>query len=117
LDKLGKEKNRLKMELMKVQEESAREHASIIRLERELKAQKKQCDDLANQKRHGENEIKQLESNCEESRKEIVELKKEVAQLSKKQDEETWITKSEYNKLDQKLKQAEKEIERMNRKN
>jgi len=115
VDKKGQEFRELKTELGKVQESFSREHAANIRLERVLKEMKGQMDDLNGQRRSVESEHAQLKARRENDRKEIAQLKKDVAQLSKKNEDVQWVARSEHEKTLQLLKAKEKEIQRLER--
>ena len=57
----------------------------------------------------------QLKAKTDENRTEIMHLKKENSELSKKKDDVSWIAKSDHIKLEKIVKEKEKEIERLQR--
>lgn len=115
VDKKGKELRQLKSELVKVQESFSKEHMANIRLGRELKEVKEKNDSLNDQRRSAEGENAQLKAKGEETRGEIAQLKREVAQLSKKSKDAQWVAKPEYDRVVQLLQVKEKELQRMER--
>lgn len=115
IDKKGEEFRQLKGELEKVQESFSKEHSLNIRLEREVKDLKQRNDSLNDQRREAEGESARLKAKDENSRKEIAQLKKDVAQLSKKEKDVQWVAKSEYDRVSRLLKEREKEFQRLER--
>jgi len=101
--------------LLKVQENNSKEHSANIRLEHERKESKQQLDSLNEQRRSIEAEKGQMAAKIENNRNEIVQLKKENAVLSKKEEDVNWITKSEYERVAKLLKEKEKELDRIKR--
>jgi chromosome segregation ATPase len=115
IEKREKENRQLKAELKTVQESFSKEHTHNIRMEREIKDLKSQNDALNDKRRLTEGENSQLKAKGESDRKEILSLKKEVAQLSKKNEDVQWIAKTEYDRVARLLAQKEKELQRMER--
>ena len=115
VDKSAKEIKDLKEEVIKVQDQFAKEHAMTIRLEHDLQEQKTQSADLLHVKRTLESENTVLKNKTDEQRREIAQLKGEIAELTKKKEDTSWVAKSDYQKLEGLLAQKEKELERMRR--
>ena len=115
IDKREKEFRQLRAELEKIQESFSGEHALNIRLERELNNFKQQNDSLNDQRRMIEGENARLKAKGENDKKEIAHFKRDVAQLSKKNEDAQWIAKSEYDRIARLLEQKEKELRRMER--
>lgn len=115
VDKREKEFRQLRAELEKMQESFSNEHALTIRLERGLKDFKQQNDSLNDQRRTIEAENARLKAKGENDKKEISHLKKENIQLSKKNDDVQWVTKTEYDRIAKLLEQKEKELQRIER--
>ena len=115
LDKQGKEYQQLRVELGKVQESFSSEHAANIRLEHKLKDLEQQKDSLNEQRRADEGEKARLKAVIENNRREMVQLKKENAELSKKQEDVQWVAKTEYDRVARLLAEKEKEVERLSR--
>lgn len=114
-DKKGTELRQVKKELGKVQESSSKEHALTIRLERELKGLKGENDSLTEHRRSIEMENARLKGKGEEDRKQVVQLKSQVAELSKKEEDSQWIAKLEYERVARLLEEKKKELHRMER--
>ena len=112
-DKKGEEAFELKAELVKIQENFAKEHAINIRLQRELKESNQQIDGLRAQCREVDGENIRLKTKMEVDQKEMAQLKKKVVELSKKEEDTQWIAKSEYERVTRLLSQKEKELQRM----
>ncbi|MBN1870196.1 MAG: hypothetical protein JW847_06465 [Candidatus Omnitrophica bacterium] len=115
VDKRENEFRQLKTELEKIQESFSREHALSIRQEREFKDLKQQNDSLSDHCRGVEMENARLKERNENNAKEMAQLKKEAAELSKKSDDAQWIAKSEYDRVTGLLAEREKELRRMER--
>ena len=62
-----------------------------------------------------ESEIAQLKAKNENCRQEIVDLRKENMELTKKKEDTKWIAKADHDKLQQTLREKEKELERIKR--
>ena len=115
IDKREKEFRQLRTELEKIQESFSKEHTLNIRLEREMKDFKRQNDSLNDQRRMNEGENARLKAKGENDKKEIAHLKRDIAQLSKKNEDVRWIAKSEYDRVSRLLEEKEKELRRMER--
>ncbi|MFT5387260.1 MAG: chromosome segregation ATPase [Candidatus Omnitrophota bacterium] len=100
-------------DLKNLQEQFGEEHGLTIRLKKELKEVKKQNELLSEQRRLAEGESLQLKSKGDNYRKEIAHLKKDVAILSKKKMDETFVAKSDYLDIEKKLKETEIELQRV----
>jgi len=115
IDKREKESYQLRTELGKIQESFSKEHTLNIRMEREIKDLKQKSDSLNDQRRMIESENARLKAKGENDKKEIAHFKKEIAQLSKKDEDAQWIAKSEYDRVARLLEEKEKELRRMER--
>jgi chromosome segregation ATPase len=111
IEKKTEEVIRLKEDLKSEQEELAKEHGERLRLERELKEVREALGSATDVQRTLEIQIAKLNAQLDNNRKELIELRSENAQLSKKHDEATWIAKSEYVRLEQQLRKTQKEFE------
>ncbi|VAX36542.1 hypothetical protein MNBD_UNCLBAC01-85 [hydrothermal vent metagenome] len=114
-DKKTKEFKKLKEELIRVQEMFSQEHVEYLKLTGAVKELKFSNETLVGEKKVLDTENRILEGRVEGYRKEIAHLKKDVARLSKKQDDTTWITKAEYMRVSRLLKEKETELERVTR--
>lgn len=117
-DNFGKMTSELKAnkaELIKVQDQYAKAHGQNIELNKQLSLALKDTKKLAEEKRDKELEHLHLQEKYESIRGQSVKLKRENAELLKKKDDATWIAKSEYLILERKLKEKEKQFERLDR--
>jgi len=116
IDKRGKEVQQLKRELLSVQESFSKEHAANIRLEHKVRELEEQNKALNEMRRSIERENAEFKAKMENNRREISDLKRENKQLIKKKEDVNWIAKEEYERVEKLLKEKEKQLERMNRK-
>jgi chromosome segregation ATPase len=112
-EKKAKDFDRLKDEITELQKDFDREHGATLRLEGELRDERQRANQLAEERRRFEAETIKLQGEVRAKIDEIIALKKDNAGLKKKQDDVTWIAKSEFVKLEKQLKEKEKEIERL----
>jgi len=113
IEKQGEVILRLKKDLTQVEHNLAREHGLRLRFERELKDLKDQIDSTIDEKRALEMEILKMKSQADVQRKEMLELREMNMKLSKKKEETAWVAKSEYQKLEEKLQETQKELEKL----
>ena len=113
MDKKGKAFENLKKELVEVQENFSKEHSHNLRFERKVKELQEENSSLIDLRRSVEGENLQLQSRGDSNRREIAILKKENARLTRKQEDESWVAKSEYQRVCDSLKKKEKELERV----
>ena len=76
---------------------------------------KKELEGLHSGRRAAESEIAQLKAKNENYRQEIADLRKENMELTKKKEDTKWIAKADHDKLQQTLREKEKELERIKR--
>ena len=105
----------MKDELSKVQEQFNWDHAENIRQKQQIEELKKELEGLHSGRRAAESEIAQLKAKNENYRQEIADLRKENMELTKKKEDTKWIAKADYDKLQQALREKEKELERIKR--
>jgi chromosome segregation ATPase len=110
-DKSTKELDRLKAELKKEQDQFSKEHLTMLRLNQDYTELRKSHDQVTEEKRLIELELRQFKTKYDDNRQEIAQLKKEVAILSQKKQDEEWVAKSDYIKLEQDLRRLNKELE------
>ncbi len=115
IDKKGKVFEKLKKELIEVQENFSKAHGKNLRFERKVGELQKENHALLEQRRSLEGENTQLKTKGDSDRREIATLKKDNARLVKKKEDEQWVAKSEYNRVSKLLKEKEKELERISR--
>jgi len=115
IDKRTKEIGHLKEELKKAEEGLEREHTQRLRYERELAELKQSFEITDGHRKKIEIEMQKLKATLENMTKEMLEYKRENIQLKKKQEDTSFIAKSEYDKLERILREKEKELERIKR--
>lgn len=111
------ELDKLKQNLKTLQEQSSNEHGKILRLEKSLKETDQKYDESLDLRRKVEAEAAQSKNAIQELRTDNAKLRAENIQMKKQLENVDWISKVEYDKIDEKLKQTEKELERFNRNN
>jgi len=115
IDKKGKEFQKLKTELISIQETYSKAHSTNLRYEHQVKEFQTKIESLNEQRRTNEEEIDQLTAKVKNDKQEIVQLKKENIQLTKKKEDINWIAKTEYERVEKLLKEKEKELDRITR--
>lgn len=115
IDKKGKEFQKLKAELINVQEVYSKAHSANLRFEHQLKELRGQADSLNERRRAVEGENVQLTAKAKNDKQEIARLKSENIQLAKKSEDVNWIVKTEYQRVEKLLKEKEKELDRVMR--
>jgi len=111
-ERRGQEVLKLKEELRKIEEETQKEHGERLRAEREVKESKDLLASMSVERRGLEARIAKLEAELDKVLKDNKALSVQNAKLSQQHDEATWIAKSEYIKLEQQLRNLEKEYHR-----
>lgn len=115
IEKKENDYKRLTEELQKLHQDYDREHGATLRLEGQLRDERLKTSELAEERRRLEAETIKLRTDLKAKMDEIIVLKNDNALLKKKKDEVTWIAKSEFVKLENQLKEREKEIARLER--
>jgi len=115
IEKKSAQINELKAEMKKLQETYSDEHSRNIRFERELQENKALITQLQDTKRGLELQITNLNVQNNEKLQEIWKLKREAADLAKKQADTQWISKAEYDQLDKKYQEKDKDFQRIMR--
>ena len=115
-DKSEKEKKtgeilRLTKDLKEAETHLTKEHGERLRLERELKEAEEKTAQAKDQRLAAESELAKKKARCEELRKEIKDLREVNSKLSKKSDEASFVAKSEFIRIEKKLKEVQKELE------
>ena len=113
VDKKNKEILRIKEELKKLEENIEKEHRQRLEYERQFKDIKFEFVNLDEVKRSLEKELIILQGQAEGARKEIVELRASNQKFFQKQDDAAWVAKTDYVKLEKRLEDALKEVERL----
>ena len=113
--KMSGELKGFKAEFEKVQGQYVSAHGENIELKKELSTTTDVCKRLGEDKRDVELTLNQLREKYEKLQAEAVILKRECNELKKKKDDTAWVAKSEYLVLERKLKEKEKQFDRLNR--
>ena len=113
IDKKNKEILRTKEELKKLEENIEKEHRQRLEYERQFKDIKFEFATLEETKRSLDKELTILQGQAEGARREITELRAANQKLSQKQDDAAWVAKTDYIKLEKRLEDALKEVERL----
>jgi chromosome segregation ATPase len=109
--KLG-DVQRFQKDLKFVNEQLAEEHSVRLKLEAELRDLRDQYANLNEQRRVLELDKSRLTEKLEDCQRQIREYKKENAELSKKNDDTTWVAKNDYLKIERRVKELEGELRR-----
>jgi hypothetical protein len=115
IERRGKELQELKKELLQYQENYAHEHSQVIKLSHEVDDLKREFSVQSDQRRGAEAEAAMLKTKLDESRHEVVQLKRENIELNKKKEDTQWVAKSEVARLERMLIEKDKELERVKR--
>lgn len=113
--KKGQEFYYMKDELSKLQDQFGKEHAENLRQKKEIEELKHEAARLQDVRRAAESESAQLKAKMENCQQEIAQLRKENSELRKKKEDTMWVAKSDHDKLQQLLREKEKELERLKR--
>jgi len=117
IEKKGKEFRQRKSDLIEAQENFSKAHSANIRNEQKIQELEQGNSSLTDQCRKVESENIGLSAKVESYRKEIAQLKRENIQLEKKNNDVSWIAKTEFDLVVKQLKEKEKQLERLNREN
>ena len=115
LEKKDSEINQLTKDTTKAQQELEHEYSLKLKAEREVANLKSDLDSIKEEKRQLSMKLIKSESELSRSLKECQEFKKSNAQLHKQNEEVSWVSKKEFERLEKLLQQKEKEIERLAR--
>ena len=113
LDKRTRGIQTLKEDIKKSEQSLEKEHSQRIVLEREAKEIKENIARETEAKRSLESQVMKLNAQADAYRREIKELRESNEKLSVQHDEKTFVSKSEYEKLEKVLQEKDKEIEKL----
>lgn len=113
LDRRTKEMRHVKMELTKAQTDREHEYSLRLASDRQEKELKADLDKVTKEKNDLLLKITNLEFTLRTQKEELVELRKANASLQKKKEEEQWIAKSEFDRVEKQLKDKEKELQKL----
>lgn len=105
----------LQKDLKAVNDQLSEEHSLRLKLEGDLRDLKQQYAGLNDIRRALDLEVQQLTEKYEDHRRQVRDLKKDNAALSRKNEDTAWVAKSDYLKLEQRLKEMESESRRAQR--
>jgi len=105
----------LKDELKSIQDSYTHEHSANIRMEKKIDALNQEISILTDTRRSLESEILQLKARNDSYRADIAHLKKNVNELKKQEEDNQWVSKTDYNEIKARLSEKEKEFERLKR--
>ena len=114
VDRKTIEFRKLKEFLLQIQSQYSSEHSETLRLQQDITALKNQFDSVNHARRVTEGDNAQLKARIENYLSEMSQLKKENAQLQKKEDDKSWIAKTEYERVVNLLKETQRDLERKN---
>jgi hypothetical protein len=113
LDRRTKEMRNVKIDLTKAQTDREHEYSLRLAADREKKEIQADLEKMTKEKNELVLKVTNLEFLLRTQKEELVDLRKTNASLQKKKDDEQWIAKSEFDKLEMQLKQKEKEIQKL----
>lgn len=116
LEKKTQELVALKQELRQIEHTNAVEHAHCLKLERENKEAQEALNAAADAKRELDAELLKWRTQCDNYREEIKGLRSENQKLSEKQEAETWVAKTDFQKLKEEKREVERELEQWKKK-
>jgi len=114
-EKIEKEHQQMKTSLLKTETDREREYQSRVKFERDYTEIKREADILKETRKDLSMRATELEAQLKGYKEEFLRQKKINEELTKKNDEMSWVSQSEYEKLEKMLADKEKEIERMRR--
>ena len=114
-EKVSKEYQDSKSSMMKAESDREREYNQRIRIERDFEELKRDVESLKETKRVLSLKVTEQEVQLKGYKEEYTKQKKMNEELTKKNAEMSWVSQSEYEKLEQLLAQKEKELERIRR--
>ena len=109
-ERLFGEMQKAKDNLKTTEENLEQEHRQRLAYERELRDLKKELVESTSVKKDLEIQLAKAIATADVYRKESLDLREQNAKLNKKHEEATFVAKSDYVKLEQELKEAQKEI-------
>lgn len=113
LDRRTKEARQAKMDLTKAQTDREHEYSLRLASDREKKDLQDDLEKLTKEKSELLLKVTSLEFTLRTQKEELLELRKANASLQKKKDDEQWIAKSEFEKVEKQLKEKEKELKKL----
>ena len=113
LDRRTKEARQAKMDLTKAQTDREHEYSLRLASDRERKILQEDLEKFTKEKGELLLKVTNLEFTLRTQKEELLELRRANAGLQKKKDDEQWIAKSEFDKLEKQLKDKQKELQKL----
>ncbi len=113
LDRRTKEMRHVKIDLTKAQTDREHEYSLRLAAERDKKEIQVALEKLTKERNDLVLKVTNLEFILRTQKEELADLRKTNASLQKKKEEDQWVAKSEFDKLEMQLKQKEKEIQKL----
>jgi hypothetical protein len=113
LDRRTKEMRHVKIDLTKAQTDREHEYSLRLAADREKKEVQADLEKITKERNELALKVTNLEFVLRTHKEELADLRKTNAVLQKKKDEEQWIAKSEFDKLEMQLKHKEKELQKL----
>ncbi len=113
IEKKAQEILTLKNDLRKMEHDLGVMHSDRLRFERELRESKSENDSIVQVRRNLELHVQKIEAENEVLRKTVKELRWETERLSEKKDAESWVPKEDFEKLQDNLRNKEKDLVRL----
>ena len=101
----------LQINLQKLQQDMDKEYGVRLKLERELNDLKETFQQTDKERKELLLRANTLESELDRDKRELIRLKRENADLTREQEEKSWVAKTEYERLEKLLKERDKELE------
>ena len=110
LDKAKTLEKDLKDQIYRTENDLEKEHSKAIRLEQQLGEIKIKHDSLQEEKRALSTKAMSLETTLEQANKELAQLRKQNAELSRKKEDVQWVAKSQFDELKKQLEQKKQDV-------
>lgn len=116
VEKKDKQIRQLQKNLEITERSLEQEHTQRLRFERELKELREEIQALKEHKRSLESELAKARALSDGARQEMMELREINAKLKKQNEDTTWVSKTEYDKLKVQIRDRERELEQLKKK-
>jgi len=103
--------------IAKAEKEAEEHYSKKLRIEAELKETKDELARMNKERKDLTGKIAGLEAVVETTRRELEKFKQENSDLKRESEQNTWVAKSEYERLEKKLLEMETELDRVLREN
>ncbi|MEI7999381.1 MAG: hypothetical protein WCH62_07755 [Candidatus Omnitrophota bacterium] len=113
LDKVRAHEKELKEQIYQTEADLEKEHSTRIRQDQQLVEFKIKFDSLQEEKRTLSTKAMSLETTLEQANRELVMLRQQNTELSRKKEDIQWVAKTEFDELKKQLQQNQQEITRL----